>query len=159
MSRYERLTRTTEPFDCILGRCANPDCPGGPDLGGGSHGRGSGRETWIVRGEGLAVCWTFSNGVYLPESIEAMGGIGPERPGFGSVSYHAATQLGDHDGRHPDCDWLGMPCWHDGSFVDADRYAELHASEGEEAAWQALEDYWQATFNQLMARMSGADRG
>jgi hypothetical protein len=46
------------------------------------------------------------------------------------------------------CEWLdGKPCYYDGSGLAAEEYFKLLVSEGSEAVWKKLEEYYEETFN------------
>jgi len=46
----------------------------------------------------------------------------------------------------PNCEYLGVPCYCDGSALRAEDYYEILVHQGEEALWKALEDYYHETF-------------
>ncbi len=145
------------PFDCILGQCRSPGCPGGIQLGGGSHGRGAASYRWVIRGEGLAVQFLWKADEHLPESIEACNAINPNwRNSFplaADLGYHAATPMYEDQWRMDECDILGIPCYYDGSGLNAEPVLELLQTEGREATWERLEQYWHETFAELMATL------
>lgn len=151
------------PFDCILGSCAVPGCPGG-DLGLKSHGRGSARYRWVLRGEGLAVEWSWFADEHLPESIECLdaanGGKWDRRswPMGVDLSHHTATPMHADQGQSPSaCDLLGIPsCFFSGSSWAADIGLALLGTDGEEAVWSWLEASWRGSFKDLMATMNHA---
>lgn len=159
----EAWIERTPPYDCILGMCANPDCPGGEQLGMRSHGRGTAKYRWILRGEGLAVQWLWYSDEHLPETVERMvlehgprwnygrSGI-PLYPMGADLGYHAATPT--YEGHEPmdACDLLGIPCFYDGSGLAADRGLKILANEGDEAVWEWLERFWYSTMEDIQQR-------
>lgn len=46
----------------------------------------------------------------------------------------------------PNCEYLGCPCYYDGSSLQAEEYYKILATFGEEALWTALEDYYNNRF-------------
>jgi len=46
----------------------------------------------------------------------------------------------------PVCEYLGVPCYCDGSALQAEGYYEILVNQGEEALWKALENYYHQTF-------------
>lgn len=146
------------PYDCTVNLCAVPDCPGGPELGGRSHGRGTARYRWILRGEGLAVQWMWFADEHLPETVEYMTaerGADWSRglyPMAYDLGYHAATPLYECQDAHEGCDLLGLPqCYYDGSGLQAEPGMKLLA-ESDEAVWAWLEEYWHYRFAELTGR-------
>lgn len=113
----EAWIERTPPFDCILGKCRAPGCPGGAPSGLG-HGRGAARYRWILRGEGLVVQWMYSADEHLPETIAELDGrpdLGDWRrfyPSAWDLGYHAATPMYDGHDQTPECDVLGIPCYY-----------------------------------------------
>lgn len=46
----------------------------------------------------------------------------------------------------PNCEYLGVPCYCDGSALQAEDYYEILVNQGEDALWKALENYYHQTF-------------
>lgn len=168
MKRAERIETLTwngleawidryPPYDCIRGLCANDGCPGG-DLGGNSHGRGSAVYYWALRGEGLAVNWSYFADEHLPETIEALThhvGWRDSFPVGGPRSYHAATRSHEWEYQTEGCELLGLPCYSDSSYLAGKEGMALLLTEGNEAVWRWLEDYWRAMFESVLAALKG----
>jgi hypothetical protein len=154
----EAWTERRPPFDCILGFCRALGCPGGPDLGGASHGRGAARYRWVLRGEGLAVQWLWFADEHMPETVEHLNATMGDSwraglyPMAVDLGYHAATPMhADQEPMGQECDLLGLPsCYYGGSSLAADPGVELLGTDGEQAVWAWLEDYWLDTFADLM---------
>ncbi len=142
------------PFDCILGICCVDGCPGGRDLGGASHGRGTATEQWVIRGEGIAVSWSLYTGEYLPESVAELnrrGLRGPRTPSAGGLGFHTATPLYEGQPTQQGCITLGIDCFYDTSYLEADEGLRLLETEGKAAVWAWLAGHWQSTLRQVMA--------
>lgn len=62
------------------------------------------------------------------------------------LGYHRQTP--SYDGQTEmaaKCEWTGGPCYYDGSGLNAERIFDLLVTEGDEAVWTALEDYYRET--------------
>lgn len=46
----------------------------------------------------------------------------------------------------PDCEWLGVPCYSDGSAMRAEKFLEVLLSEGDEEIWKMLEEDYRERF-------------
>jgi hypothetical protein len=49
----------------------------------------------------------------------------------------------------PKCEYLGVPCYYDGSSLNAEKYWNILRNEGSEAVWDALEEYYCDIFGEL----------
>ena len=47
------------------------------------------------------------------------------------------------------CPYIGVPCYYDGSGLNAEQPYEVLVTEGEEALWDFLEGYYERTFESL----------
>ncbi len=134
------------PFDCLLGLCGVEGCPGGPELGMRSHGRGTAEYFWMLRGEGVAVRYAWFADEHLPETIAALDVNGPfwrsMWPSGAAVSYHTATPAYDGQERSDGCDLLGIPCYSDVGYCAAAHGVDVLTAHGPEAAWEWLEAQW-----------------
>ena len=133
------------PFDCLLGMCDVDGCPGG-DLGLKSHGRGSAQYFWMLRGEGVAVRWSWFADEHLPETITE---LDPKftawRDGYplgGALTYHTATPAYDNQQQSGLCDLLGIPCYADVCHMTASDGIDVLTAHGDGAAWDWLEAQW-----------------
>lgn len=50
-------------------------------------------------------------------------------------------------GKVPVCEVIGVPCYYDGSSMNAERIFDTFVTGGDIALWKELEDYYYATFN------------
>lgn len=138
--------------------CSVAGCPGGPDLGGRSHGRGTARYGWFLRGEGLAVEWYWFADEHHPETVEHLNEtIGMDWrqglwPSSGGISYHTPIPVHAGQESHEACRLVGMRCYFNCSFTAADAPMDAYKQDGPEAAWEWLEGYW----HRQMAAVTGS---
>ena len=63
--------------------------------------------------------------------------------GLGSVSYHSYVQ--HYEGQEhseKDCEYIGVPCYSDCSFLLASDVFQILVEQGEEATWKKLEEIY-----------------
>lgn len=148
----------------------------------------------VLKGKKGAVHFTFSTGMYLPETLQRMYEEGSPRPtkmpsgkwwsviepmGY-DVGYHSPKKIyegqtvvwptktiypkGEIDWKNPDtkkisqikfkkigskppkCEWIGRPCYCDGSAIRAETFMNVLLSKGSEEVWKMLEQEYHDTF-------------
>lgn len=90
--------------------------------------------------------------IKLPEQCRTGAGrnrdIVPWNPIPADLGYHSFKPM--YEGQEQiteKCDAIGgVPCYYDGSGLNADRIFSLLVHEGSEAVWKSLEDYYYDTF-------------
>ena len=114
-----------------------------------NYGIGSMRARFVLMGEHGAVQFLLYTGWYLEHNREeyrhtpGVGGPMAADLGYHSYKPHYEEQEPIADS----CPYLnGAPCYYDGSGLAADRVFEVFLTEGEEALWEELEDYYRDTF-------------
>lgn len=104
--------------------------------------------------------WMWFADEHLPETVDhlntTMGtnwahGLYPMAYDLG---YHAATPLYEGQTPREGCDLLGIPCYYDGSSLNAEPGLELLA-ESDELVWDWLEEYWHFRFADITDLMAG----
>lgn len=134
-------------FDCILGLCPVPDCPGPSEGPEHNHGRGSRTDRWIIKGEGLAVQWLVYTDEFLSITLLALVEGRQEWrdlfPMAADIGYHSSEPLYEGHWVQGDCDILGLEkCYYDGSALQASIGLEIQANGGDAAVWLWLEQYY-----------------
>ena len=157
----DALVFRLEAFDCLLGICRAQGCPGGADLGGNTHGRGSAEYTLVLRGEGLAVCWSYMAAEWLPETVETVDPFllaGRCYPISSGLGWHGATPIYDGQATHDPCRFLGgaMRCHYDVSFSGGGvALAMMKRAGSRDAVWPWL----RAVFDRQMVELLEARHG
>ena len=66
------------------------------------------------------------------------------------LGYHSRTKT-EYGVHRPDCTLTGGDCWYDGSALNADPVMVEFVERGEDAVWDALEDYYAHEFEEETA--------
>ena len=130
----------------------------------------------VLKGEKGAVHFTFSTGMFLKHVHQELCAPGKPtelllRPMGYDVGYHSLTpqypnqelswptkmkktgegpldvtfeKVGD---KAPDCEWLGQPCYCDGSAMRAEEWMEVLLTQGSDKIWEMLEAEYNLLFN------------
>ena len=62
------------------------------------------------------------------------------------LGYHSPKPMYDDQRPMPDCEYLdGLPCYYDGSTLNAERPYKVLTEQGEDALWEFLKDYYKST--------------
>ena len=142
-------------YDCIKFECKFKSDRCVPN-GGGNHGRHGLEIRFYVYGEKGVIQFVLSTG-WMPFSkpINNIGYISLPDDYIKNSSF-MASDLGYHsykpmwEGDTPltdKCNLLGgKPCYYDGSSLNANNAFYVLVNAGEEALWEYLEAYYQATF-------------
>jgi hypothetical protein len=142
--KLERIVRFFPAFDK-----RNPD----PSK---NCGIGAVRCIMVLKGNDRAVHFVFSTGMYLPETMQEYakdGRLTPTKSSFSERYYIMNSPMGYDVGYHDikrhfkgqhvskdNCDWIGRPCYGDGSALQSDRFMDMLLRQGDEAIWTALEE-------------------
>lgn len=130
---YERIITFKPGFICEKW-LANPN-------DNSHHGIASPDILFLLRNDKGAVQFMLMTGWYLN------GREGKPMPS--DLGYHSL--LPKYKGQEPltqKCNWLNdMPCYYDGSTLNADKPFRILIEQGEEALWQYLEEYHKEIFN------------
>lgn len=99
---------------------------------------------FILKGELGAVQLVVATGMY-PESVSKQGDYMAM-----DLGYHSPKPMyEDHSVACENCEHIGGTCYYDGSTLNAEPVAEILITEGEDALWKRLEDYYSETFGDL----------
>ena len=117
-----------------------------------NYGIGSVRCWMILKGKLGAVQFMWNTGIYLP-SVQAKyrhKDLG-QADGW-DVGYHSLYKIRDwHDKPSQEhCEFLDdRPCYYDGSALRAIEWFKIFVSEGDEAIWALLNEYYIETFKSM----------
>lgn len=105
----------------------------------------------LVRGPKGAVQFKLFTGWYLPNVVKEHENRADHlfcHPTPADLGYHAHTpQYEDQEPISAECEWLGGPCYYDGSGLNAQRIYDVLLVEGDEGVWRELEEYYKELFN------------
>lgn len=110
----------------------------------------------VLKGKLGATHFVFSTGMYLDETYEYWKKKGlhtePNHPDFlgFDVGYHSPKPMfrGHIIGRN-DCEWIGKPCYCDGSIMRATDWLKILVEMGSDEIWRLLEKEYKETFGSL----------
>jgi hypothetical protein len=114
--------------------------------------------TWYIKGPEGAVQWKVFTNWHMPnvrqewEQRERQGNPPPlccVIPMAADLGYHSPKPM--YENQTPmsnTCDVLGGVCYYDGSSLNAEPIFDLLVTQGQEACWQAIENYYRMTFRQ-----------
>lgn len=95
---------------------------------------------FVLIGKLGAVQHVFSTGIY-PKGIRPSEYMGYD------LGYHSPKPLYEGQAICSDnCDLVNAPCYYDGSTLNAEPVADAFVTEGEDAVWKRLEEYYSETF-------------
>lgn len=121
-----------------------------------NYGVGSVTALMALVGEKGANTFSFSTGIYLPETLDWWANTG--RSSFGMISrslmgmgydvgYHSPKPLYEDQHKRDNCDFLdGKPCYGDGSALQAKKWFEILITKGSDEIWKMLEEEYKETF-------------
>lgn len=127
-----------------------------------NYGIGASKIVMVLKGDRGAVHFVFSTGMYLEKTMQelaAKGELTPSQmengeyfilntPNGYDVGYHAPTpQFEGQTISRENCEYIGAPCYCDGSSLLSDEWMEILLSEGSEKIWQMLEDEYKDRFD------------
>lgn len=143
----------------------------------------------VLKGKLGAVHFTFSTGMFLPETYDRLAsenaltpqkfsesgdwfavnkpmgydvGYHSPKPGFEGQEVRWPTKMRktgpkpfdvkfDKIGKKPPvCEWIGVPCYTDGSALRAEEWMNVLLKEGSEKIWEMLEDEYKDRFGKLV---------
>jgi len=131
----ERITEITPAYDK-----RNPD----PSKNYGIHGVNL---KFVLKGELGAVQFLIFTNWQLPHVQREFGHQGPMAADIG---YHSPMPM--YDGQIQMADWEyldGKPCYYDGSGLYANHFFDVMVSQGGDAMWAAIEQYYVERFGEL----------
>lgn len=130
------------------------------------YGVGSMMCRMVLKGDKGAVHFVFSTGIYLPETYKYWHHNVPARKdymifnegqpnedirpmgymGF-DVGYHSPVQQYEgQEVRKEVCDYLGVPCFCDGSALRAEEWMDIISRKGSDEIWKMLEQEYNDRF-------------
>lgn len=86
----------------------------------------------------LAVQFVLYTGWYLPQNQHS-----GDKPLPADLGYHSGTPLYDDQSLGPQCEYIGQPCYYDGSGLAAGEVYNVMLTQGGNGVWLYLRDYWQ----------------
>lgn len=105
------------------------------------YGIGPMKIRFILKGEKGAVQFLIGTNWFLPGlSVKDFGERQPVAWDLGYHSYKMGATFFE------ECDVLGGPCYYDGSTLAAEPIRDRLVSEGSDAVWEALEEYYEQVF-------------
>ena len=110
-----------------------------------SYGVGAARIRFVLKHKDKAVHALFYTNWY-PPTVPSH--IGEEKLQCFDVGYHSPYPMYDSQPCMGKCEYIGKPCYYDGSSVIGDDHNLVGKliTEGEEGVWKYLEEFWEATF-------------
>ena len=119
-----------------------------------SYGIGAVKCFMVLKGKKGAVHFVFSTGMYLPETHRGW----LSKPEFSihdavkymgfDVGYHSPCPMFDNQKISQEkCDWIGKPCYFDGSALRADKFMDTLIRKGSDSIWEMLEQDYNTNFN------------
>lgn len=119
-----------------------------------NYGVGGVKVMMILKGEEGAVHFIFNTGMMLPSVYKWWNERGLGRydgdhlPYMGyDVGYHSHAPLYEEQGISQDnCEWIGGPCYSDGSALAAEEYMNVLIEKGSDAIWEMLEERYKGQF-------------
>lgn len=138
----ERITHFSPAFDK---RHADP---------AKNYGVGGVKVRMILKGDEGAVHFVFSTGMMLPSTYKwwnekNLGNFdGDFLPYMGyDVGYHSHSPT--YEGQEisqANCEWIGGPCYSDGSALRSDDYMKVLLNQGSDRVWEMLEEEYKEQF-------------
>lgn len=95
---------------------------------------------FVLKGEEGAVTFTIYTN-WMPKSCRVA-----LLPMPADLGYHSKVPSYEGQCHFEKCDWLNGECYYDGSTLNAEPIFELLVDKGEEAVWEALEQYYKDVF-------------
>lgn len=108
---------------------------------------------WCLKGEHGAIQFVVFTDWHLPhvtEELKAKGSF--QEPMAADIGYH--SHVPRYEGQtllEQDCDVIGGPCYYDGSGLQAEEGLRLLITEGSEAVWRWMEEYYDVWLRQEKA--------
>lgn len=144
MSKFERLVQMSGAYDK-----RNPD----PKKNYGIHGMDL---RFVLKGDKGATQFVVYTSMHLPHVAEEMwrrgGEYNPFKPMGADIGYHAKVpQYSDQPIAQHECEYVGGPCYYDGTSLGADEFMPEFLEGGSEAVWNMLERRYNETFGEESA--------
>ena len=146
----DRIVKIVAGYDCIRFKCEDKSCRPGS---GGSHGKHGADLCFYVKGSRGAIQFILNIGL-LPQScreskigsriFDTGGGLNPVDLGI-----HSKKPLyDDQKVTRTSCEFCDdLPCYYDGSGINAYDALYAMANGGDEALWEFLEGYYRSVFH------------
>lgn len=110
--------------------------------------------SFVLIGDGNAVSFTFSTGIYTEDVRRELqekykcADYNPFEPMGYDVSYHSSEPKYEGQSK-TECEFTGLGyCYCDGSGIKAEKYMNVLIEDGEESVWKMLEDYYYDVFGE-----------
>lgn len=116
-----------------------------------NYGIGNVKCLMVLKGKKGAVHFIFGTGMYLAETHRKWLVNFPDHDpvqymGY-DVGYHSPTPDFENQIKSQDkCEWIGKPCYCDGSAMRADKWMDILVRQGSEKIWEMLEKDYQEMF-------------
>lgn len=105
---------------------------------------------WYLKGEKGIVQFVVYTNWHLPHKHKeyvVSGKVFMLAPMPADVGYHSPVKIHGHETEFDDCSLMpDGKCYYDGSGLQAESLFQILVSEGDEAVWQYMEDYYRRTF-------------
>lgn len=116
-----------------------------------NYGIGSVNIRFVLIGDKRAVQFYLMTGSWvLPhvaEEYKAKGLVSEVLPA--DLGYHSPVPMYDgHDSITENCEYIGGPCYYDGSGLAANRIWKVLLEEGDKGVWRELEEYYLDLFGE-----------
>lgn len=110
----------------------------------------------VLKGELGAISFLLFTNWHLPHVAEGLEKKVPHdsimyKPLPADISYHSPKPLYEYQeaaSENP-CKYIGVPCYCDGSTLNAQHYFNVLVAQGDECFWQEMEKYYLSTFGDL----------
>ena len=149
----EHIVRFESGFDCIKFQCmyGSKACVPGK---GGSHGRHGLNIRFVSKGDSGAVQFVLYSG-WLPQNVQPSSIGSRHVDNWGSIimpaelGYHSKTPM--YEGQSTidnSCEFCGgLPCYYDGSGLNASDAMYSLVNGGDDALWNFLDAYYNSVFS------------
>lgn len=118
-----------------------------------NYGIGAVTIRFVLKGELGAVQWMIGTEWFVASARKHLRQFGLRdldtycKPTGWDLGYHSPRPLYEGQDQMAQCDVLSVPCYYDGSGLNADLLIENFLAEGDAYVWRALEAYYEYTFN------------
>lgn len=115
---------------------------------GHGHGRHGMNIRWLLRGpKGAAQLLIYTG--WMPGQMHMTRSLADLHPMAADLGYHARVPQYEDQWSPGDCEYLGTPCYYDGSSLAADSVFLAFTKAGESAIWSALAERYDGIRDQL----------
>lgn len=120
-----------------------------------NYGWGCARMRCILKGPKGAVQFVMGTGWVLPHCKAENPDAFSDYPQARDLGYHSPVPM--YEGQEPmsdKCDVLGIPCYYDGSTLNAEKPMQMLIAEGHEALWTYLKEYYHSTLDDVEVELA-----